>query len=30
VTIILYRRMPDGAFTNLDVARLPLQFEAEE
>jgi hypothetical protein len=26
VTIVVYRRMPDGAFTNLDIARLPLRF----
>jgi hypothetical protein len=29
VTIVVYRRMPDGAFTNLDIARLPLQFQGE-
>jgi hypothetical protein len=29
VTVIVYRRMPDGSFTNLDIARLPLQLEAE-
>jgi hypothetical protein len=27
VTVIVYRAMPDGSFTNLDIARLPLQFE---
>lgn len=30
VTVIVYRKMPDGGFTNLDVARLPLQIEAEK
>jgi hypothetical protein len=29
VTVIVYRRMPDGTFTNLDIARLPLQLKAE-
>jgi hypothetical protein len=29
VTVIVYRRMPDGAFANLDIARLPLQLEGE-
>jgi hypothetical protein len=30
VTVIVYRPMPDGTFTNLDIARLPLQFGDEK
>jgi hypothetical protein len=29
VTVIVYRRVPDGTFTNLDIARLSLQFHGE-
>jgi hypothetical protein len=30
VTVIVYRPLPDGAFTNLDIARLPLEFGDEK